>query len=229
MSAWTSSSAPSPADRIAQAVDARGESDYVFDFWTALGWTVLTLGLYSFYVLYQLMRRSRDHNRRKIALLYAACDFAAQQAEEQGKGDVIRPQLDRVQQDVWQLREMDSDWRDPLLWTVASIIANAIVWSAGAVLLDQDLLRHERYERDAEEFLRRAYAELGMALPAPHPPWKGPHDYVVRIIVTLLTVGFYGLWWLADLMGEGNDSFRVDYVWEDAILLVATGGRAQTR
>ena len=35
-------------------------------YWTALGWTVLTLGIYSFYVFYQLVRRMRDHNARRV-------------------------------------------------------------------------------------------------------------------------------------------------------------------
>ena len=48
------------AERVRLAARQRGESDYIFSYWTALGWTILTLGIYGFYVFYQLMRRMRD-------------------------------------------------------------------------------------------------------------------------------------------------------------------------
>ena len=59
----------SPADRIRYAWQRRSDTDYVFDFWTAFGWTLLTCGIYWFYVMYQLVRRSRDHNARRAELL----------------------------------------------------------------------------------------------------------------------------------------------------------------
>ena len=52
----------SSADRVFAAWQRRGETDYIFDYWTALGWTILTLGIYGLYVFYQLVRRMRDHN-----------------------------------------------------------------------------------------------------------------------------------------------------------------------
>ncbi len=62
----------------------RNETDYIFDFWTALGWTILTCGIYGFYVLYQLVRRSRDHNLRRIEMLDAATGFAWERAGQSG-------------------------------------------------------------------------------------------------------------------------------------------------
>src|ERR1035437_8201392 len=60
---------PMPAiDRVQAAWRHRVETDYVFDYWTALGWTVLTLGIYGYYVFYQLVRRMRDHNARRVEL-----------------------------------------------------------------------------------------------------------------------------------------------------------------
>src|SRR3954447_19789416 len=42
----------SPVERIQRAYAERAESDYIFGFWTALGWTILTCGIYGFYVTY---------------------------------------------------------------------------------------------------------------------------------------------------------------------------------
>src|ERR1700745_2060114 len=59
----------SAAVRVRLAAQRRGESDYIFSYWSALGWTILPLGLYSLYVFYQLVRRMRDHNARRLQLL----------------------------------------------------------------------------------------------------------------------------------------------------------------
>ena len=67
---------PSAADRVRIAWQHRHDSDYIFEFWSAFGWTVLTCGFYSLYIIYQLMRRDRDHIRRRLELLDAATTFA---------------------------------------------------------------------------------------------------------------------------------------------------------
>jgi hypothetical protein len=205
------------AERVRKAVDERAATDYKFGFWSALGWTVLTLGLYSFYVFYQLMRRSRDHNRRRAALLAAAHDLAAERAAEQGNTEAVRGELDNVDAAVQQLRALDNDFRDPFLWLLACIIGNGLAWLAGAVLLDQDLIRHERHERDAVAALTPVFAELGITLPASADAGKQPHNYIGRVIAAICTFGLYALWWVADVMREGNANFAQDHAWEDEL------------
>jgi hypothetical protein len=58
------------------ACQRRSETDYLFNFWTAFGWTILTLGFFWFYVVYQLVRRMRDHNARRLELFDAALTVA---------------------------------------------------------------------------------------------------------------------------------------------------------
>ena len=222
----TSLSPPATAaDRIRQAVHERPTTDYTFHFWSALGWTVLTFGLYSFYVFYQLMRRSQEHNRRRAALLAAAQDLAAERAAEQGKTETLRSELDRVEADVQQLRAMDNDYRDPVLWLVACVFVNGLAWLAGAILLDQDLIRHERHERAAADTLTRVFAELDVTLPAPIPAAKQPHNYVGRIVAVVCSFGLYSLWWVADVMREGNANFQQDDGWEDALAAATAAER----
>lgn len=216
---------PTAAERVQQAVAERASTDYTFHFWTAFGWTVLTFGLYAFYVFYQLMRRSRDHNRRRVALLGAAQDVAWQHAVERGKSETLRPAFEQVQADIEPLRAMDGDLRDPAIWLLISIVGGGLVWLAGALLLDQDLVRHERQERAAEDGLTRLFSELGVQLPTPVPAAKQPHNYVSRVLALVFTFGLYSLWWVADLMREGNANFRQDCEWEDA-LWQSLGGAA---
>jgi hypothetical protein len=204
-------------EQIQQAIRDRQNTDYVFDFWTAFGWTVLTFGLYSFYVFFQLVRRSRDHDRRKVALLQAAQDVGWERAVERGVAESLRPTFDQVRRDIEPLRTMTGDFRDPTLWLLFSIVGGGLVWLAGGILLDQDLVRHERHERAAETGLTEVFAALGAALPPPVAAAKQPHNYVGRLLAVVFTLGLYSLWWVADLMREGNESFQQDYAWEDAL------------
>jgi hypothetical protein len=78
---------PAASERLRVAWQRRHESDYIFSFATALGWSLLTCGIYSYYIFFQLMRRSRDHNHRRWELLDAATSFAWEQAQAQGSSE----------------------------------------------------------------------------------------------------------------------------------------------
>jgi len=59
---------------------------------------------------------------------------------------------------------------------------------------------------------------LGAPVASPNPArLKAPHNYVGRIIATILTCGIYGLWWQYDLMTEGNRHFQENWAWEDGL------------
>jgi hypothetical protein len=199
------------------AYAARAESDYLFSFWTAFGWTLLTCGIYGFYVLYQLVRRSRDHNRRRLELLDAATAMAWDRATAEGRADELRPRFESIGVHLGVLRSMTTDFRDPVIWTVISIVASTIVHIILYVLLDQDLVKHDAAERAAETELAGIYSALGADLAAPTGPTKQPHNYVSRVIVAIVTVGIYTLWWLYNVMDEGNRHFQENWVWEDSL------------
>ena len=209
-------------ERVRRAVADRASTDTVLDVRAAVGWTVLTFGLYAFYLFYQLMRRSRDHNRRRVALLLAAEELARQRAVEQDRAEQLRPALEQVRADVQSLRDLDTDARDPMIWLLASFFGSGLVWLVEALVLDQDLIRHERHERAAEAGLTSVFAELGVALPAPVAAAKEPHSYVARIVAVVATLGLYSFWWAADLVREGNANLVEDRAWEDALAAAVT-------
>src|SRR5262252_2747085 len=80
-----------PADRVVFAAQRRHESDYLFNFWTAFGWTLLTCGIYGYYVIYQLVRRMRDHNARRLEMLDAALAFSWEEAGRRGMQEELTP------------------------------------------------------------------------------------------------------------------------------------------
>jgi hypothetical protein len=213
----------SPAERVRAAWHRRNETDYIFNFWTALGWTILTCGIYGFYVQYQLVRRSRDHNLRRIELLDAATTLAWEQAQSRGLGEELRPAFERIAPQMAVLRAKAAEFRDPTMWLVIAIVAALLTGIGGWVvqiiiyiLLDGDLIAHDHAEGAIESELSTIYTRLGAPVAPPNPArLKSPHNYVARIVVSILTCGIYGFWWEYDVMTDGNRHFEENWRWED--------------
>lgn len=207
------------ADRLRHAWYRRDETDYRFDFWTALGWTVLTLGLFSYYIAYQLCRRMHEHNIRRLQLLEAANERAWERALHAGRGDELAPAFQRVAAHLAVLRRMTADFRDPALWLVLILISSGIGLIVLHVLLDQDLVKHTAAEAAADAELAAIVSTLGGRLPPlPTPVLKAQHNYAGRVVALFASCGLYGYWWMFDLMEEGNRHFARDWAWEDAFV-----------
>jgi hypothetical protein len=196
----------------------RHDTDYVFDFWTALGWTILSCGIYGLYVLYQLVRRDRDHNLRRIELLDAAASFAWERANEQGIAEELRPAFERIGMHMATLRQMTSEFREPAIWVLLAIFASGIAQIVAYIFIDGDLVRHDYAEGAIEAELSAIYQRLGTTVTPPDPSrLKQRHNYVGRIVATIFTCGIYSLWWLYDIMAEGNRHFEHNWRWEDEL------------
>jgi hypothetical protein len=209
----------SAADRVRLAAQRRGESDYIFSYWSALGWTILTLGIYGFYVLYQLVRRMRDHNARRLEMLDAATTVAWEQAGRQGLQQELTPSFQRVAGQLAVMRQMTTEFREPLIWAALAVVAHGIVQIVAFVLLDQDLIKHQQAESAAEQELSLIYGRLGQHLPAPDPGQvKGPDNYVGRIVAAICTLGIYMFWWYHDQMEAPNKHFTSNWAPEEELV-----------
>jgi hypothetical protein len=206
------------ADRVRLATQARGETDYIFNYWTALGWSILTLGIYGFYVFYQLMRRMRDHNARRLELLDAATAVAWEQAGKRGVQQELEPSFQRAEAQLAVMRQMTFEFRDPVIWVLLAIIAG-VAEIVGFVLLDQDLVKHDQAEAGVENELSVIYERFGQQVPAPQQgQLKRPDNYVGRILASIFTLGIYLFWWLYNQMEEPNRHFAMNWTEEDALV-----------
>jgi hypothetical protein len=216
--------APAPpqvpaAERVRLAAQRRDETDYIFHYWSALGWTIMTLGIYGFYVFYQLIRRMRDHNARRLELLDAATTVAWEQAGRQSLQQEMAPSFERAAGHLSVLRQMTGDFREPVIWVLLAIVARGIAEIIAFILLDQDLIKHGHAEAGAWDELSVIYARLGQHLPAPgHGQVKRPDNYVGRILAAVFTFGIYMFWWLYNQMDEPNKHFTSNWAQEDHLV-----------
>jgi len=216
------SAAPGPppvpaAERVRLAARRREETDYIFHYWSALGWTILTFGIYGLYVFYQLIRRMRDHNARRLELLDAATAVAWEQAGRQGLQQEMAPSFERAAGHLAVLRQMTGDFRDPVIWLLLVIVAG-IAQIVAFVLLDQDLIKHSQAEAGAGRELSVIYSRLGQQVPSDQGQVKRPDNYVGRILATIFTFGIYMLWWYYNQMDEPNKHFTSSWAQEDHLV-----------
>ena len=149
---------------------------------------------------------------------------AWQKAEEQGVGEELRPNFERAGQHLATLNGMTRDFRDPAVWTALSVIGRGIVDIIAFILIDGDLVKHDYAEGAVEAELSTIYARLGAPVVQPDPTrLKGKHNYVARVIVSIVTIGIYLFWWYANLFRDGNTHFRHNWVWEDSLAQAVQG------
>jgi hypothetical protein len=207
-----------PADRFRAAYNARAQTDYYFE---GLGMviflTIITFGIFGFYVFYQLMRRMRDHNRRRLDLLESATEIAWQRASDQGVAEELRPNFERIATNLAVLRGLTTEFRDPGIWVLIAILTS-IAEIVGFVFLDGDLVKHDQAEGAVEAELSAVFVRLGQNVPAPDPArQKGRQNIAGRIVATIFSCGVYFYWWLYNMMDDVNKHFLWNWPWEDSL------------
>src|SRR3954463_322143 len=110
------------AEQVRVAHQRRNESDYLVNYGTALGWALLTCFAYFYYIFYQQMRRHRDHNLRRLEMLDGATTHAWDVAGQRGLQDELRPYFERISGEMATLRNLTTEFRDPVIWLVLAIL-----------------------------------------------------------------------------------------------------------
>lgn len=207
---------PSNVERVRVAWQSRNDTDYIGEFWTAFGWSILTFGVYYYYIFYQLMRRMRDHILRRAEFLDAAAAVAWDEAQRQGRGEELRPYFERISYQTQMMRGITQEFRDPTIWLVIVILLGVAMYFA-YYFLDQDLVKIEAAEAAAEADLAHIYQQLGQQVNAVEKTQKQPFNIVGRVIATVFTCGIYGIWWWYNMMMDPNQHFEEDWQFEDQV------------
>jgi hypothetical protein len=204
------------SERLRIAWQQRHESDYIFHFRSALGWLLLTCGAYSFFIFYQLMRRSEEHNRRRLELLDAAAVFAWEQARAQGVTESLRANFECISAPMRVLGDLATEFRDPALWTALAVITGGVGQYFGWAVINSDLVKHDEAERAIESELAAIYSRLGWQVTPPEPPQRlDRHRIGRRVLATIATLGLYSIWWMRDVIVEGNAHLEQNWRFED--------------
>ena len=114
---------------------------------------------------------------------------------------------------------MTQDFREPVIWLVLAIIARGIVEVVAFVLLDKDLVKHDRAEVGVEYELSLIFGRFDQNVPMPDQARvKGENNYVGRIVATVFSLGIYLFWWYYNQMNDPNRHFESNWLQEDAMV-----------
>jgi hypothetical protein len=166
-----------------------------------------------------MVRRMRDHNARRLEFLDATLSFGWDEAGRRGLQQELTPSFQRAAAHMAVLRRMTSDFRDPVVWLVISIVARGLAEIVAFVFLDQDLVKHDHAEVGVEYELSLIFGRFGYAVPLPDQARvKGENNYAGRIVATVFSLGIYLFWWYYNQMNDPNHHFQVNWQQEDFIV-----------
>lgn len=87
---------PTPEQFLVGEVARRTETDYRFRWGPYLGWSVLTVGAYSHYGTYRLVRRRRNHATRRLAVSSYLWHTLVERSDSLGRRPDVQEGLDNL-------------------------------------------------------------------------------------------------------------------------------------
>ncbi len=196
-------------------VGARASTDYITDPGMAILLSIVPCGIYGLYIVYKLVQRRDDHFRRMAGVVDTAIDQL--RAKARGREELIAPELSQLEQVRAQMMVMTAE-RGAAIWLLICLLTGVgtlILY----YLLMQDYAQHDALEAQFFTQMSSALAKLGLAAEAGQAvPSVPQRDFVTYLVLTLVTCGIYGFYWMYVMIKDFNDHFMAQVPWEDFLV-----------
>jgi hypothetical protein len=204
---------------VVAEVRRRQETDYRYNYWTYLGWNVLTFGIYSHYATYKLVERRTKHAERRLAFLSYFWHTLNARAEAAGQKEAVAEGLDNLSRIYQQIDAFERrNKREPILWMLLRLVFGVV----GAYInhfLNRDLIFFDEWESSYAANAEWVMQRLGM--PVSVPKRTNPvrsRSTGLYVFLSIITFGIWSMVWRAQVMADGNNHFDDDDRIEDALL-----------
>ncbi len=202
---------PSPLDYW---VGQRATTDFVTDPGTAILLSFLTCGIYGLYIIYKLVQRRDEHFKRMAAVADASVQQLRLRAE--GREGLVQDELAQLDWIRGQMLAMSSERGAPL-WLLICLLTGIGIYILYYLLM-QDYVQHDALEAQYFTVMSSALAKLGLAeRPAQAYRSVPDREFIAFLVLTLITCGIYGLYWMYVMVKDFNDHFAAQVPWEDFI------------
>lgn len=205
----------------------RSQTDWQTTFISAFLLTIITCGIYGLYIIYKLMDRRLQHFERMISLRGHLLDVLREKAEASGK-------TVEVEQDLSQLEgiHLDATTRDrageksPVLWLVLTLVFNPVAYYV-YYFLNDDFRAHEANEQLFMNKASEVMIKLGLTQQPVTPSLLIPErNFVMYLLLTIVTCGIYGIYWWYTLIVDPNLHFDNHMAWESQLSIALTTNNA---
>ena len=197
-------------------VAERTQTDWITDPGMAILLTIITCGIYGWYIIYKLVQRRDDHFRRMAGVT----DSSIQQlrVKAQGREDVIAAELSQLEQVRMQMNTLSAE-RGAAIWLLIAIFTFGIGYMILYYLLMQDYVQHDVVEAQFFTLMSSALTKLGLSEQAGQAARTIPdREYVTYLLLSIVTCGIYGIYWMYVMIKDFNDHMMAQVAWEDFIL-----------
>ena len=177
---------------------------------------LITLGIWSFVTLYRLMNRRDRHFAREHALNRDLLQMLKEQVQARGIDPLSLPEMAALEVAARQKEEQELP-RSAVLWLILGI-ATSVTWLFVYFFLSVDFYRHERREADLIEKVNAVLSRVGASTLVPPSTDLPERRYWWNLVLTIVTLGIWGIFWYYHIMADGNRHFEAQWSWEDGLV-----------
>jgi len=176
-------------------------------------------GIISFIVnimlIYKLVNRRNTHFKRQIFLFEDI--VAAAKAITTKRGIDAEISLASCDRTVREAKAEETE-KSAVLWAILSAFIFPAAWYVWYFLM-KDFYKHERREDGFWEDIGRILGKSGIKFSVPRRTEPLPErSFALYLILTIITLGFFGIYWLYVLLKDPNQHFIYHLQTEDQLL-----------
>jgi len=164
------------------------------------------------YVLYKWIDRRNKHFKRVKIMFREVLDYLRRVGS--GKAEPHVGLAERTLRDA----EYEETDRSPIIWIILSIFIPFIIFYIYH-FLHKDFYKHEKREDGIADDIGKAVATLGgneVRIRRVNPiPYRST---ILYLVLTIITLGFFGLYWVYTLTVDPNNHFMEHRRWEDELI-----------
>lgn len=163
-------------------------------------------------LIFKLVSRRNNHFNRQILLQEDLVSMAKELAAK--KGVDLSVLLNNMERNVREARLEETE-KNATLYA----IIGGLVWIYTAYFLMKDFFKHERREDLFINDMLRTFNALGVPINFPYrnPPIPD-RSFALYFVLTLITGGIFGVYWVYVLVTDPNNHFRQQMLMEDTIM-----------
>jgi hypothetical protein len=183
--------------------------------WLMIGLSGLVNFVVSTVLMYMLVNRRNTHFRRQKFLsedIMAAINSVAKTKDVE-----VETSLLPLERSVREANAEETE-KSAILWAILSAFVPFVQWYVYYFLMN-DFNRHEWREDGFWEDLGRALDKLGVSFSVPRRTGAMPNrSFVLYLILTIVTVGLFGVYWVYVLLEDPNMHFKYHIEVESQLL-----------
>lgn len=170
-------------------------------------------------LLYRLFNRNNLHMRREAMFRAAVVDYIRRKSTEKGVSQAVMSQIQTMESINYESRVYEPE-RSAALWAILPIIP-IVGWIFMLIALYYLTSYPPGHDRRWHAFTQQAqYAgsQLGMSLILPSWRTLPERSFIVYFILTLVTIGFFMIYWYYVLIKDMNEHYKSQWQFEDQFL-----------